>query len=260
MTRRLAFGAAMLVSLAGMPAQAQVLYDAFSGPHIDPTKWIATRLCVNNAYDCPREIRLGHLRLAARGYGGTSASGVTFAESPLLFKNPEAVGTIQFRFIVTSFSGQACSESHGNDEAAHPQLLAHGAFFSDGGVDVIAYLMVERRTDDPDLPRNMLRVGAFMSKGNTFFNNVDLGTVRVGEPAVATLKWEPTSDRFVVRLVKFGPPLVTEQTMEYIESDSTPAAIPFRSLRVGTFAPNCSGEQSFAAMDASIDYVRVATP
>ena len=124
MKRRLSLSCALLVCLAWMPAQAQVLYDAFSGNHIDPAKWIATPMCVASGHDCAREVRNGHLRLAVRGYGAaTHSSGVAVAESQLLFANPEAIETIQFRFTVTSSSSKACPA---NVEAAHPQLLTPG--------------------------------------------------------------------------------------------------------------------------------------
>jgi hypothetical protein len=118
---------------------------------------------------------------------------------------------------------------------------------------------VERLAEgDASLPAKTLRVGAFMSKGNTFFNNVDLGTVKAGEPAIATLTWEPENSRFLARVVKtFTRPSVVEQTMVYSETDDAAPATPLKSLRVGTFAPNCTDGQSFAAMEAHIDNVRV---
>lgn len=257
MKRRLSLGCAVLVGLAWLPAQAQVLYDAFSGDHIDPTKWIATPMCADNAYDCAREVRLGHLRLAVRGYGATTDSTeVTFAESQLLFKNPSAIETIQFRFTVTSFTSQACPF---NDNDAHPQLLAHGAFFAGAGEDAVAYLMVERLAgdSDPSLPANALRVAGFTT-GTTEAIFVDLGTVKVWEPAVATLTWDKTSKAFVWRVVKaFTTPHVVEETRHYVDDDASPPADAFKSLRVGTFAPNCVAEPSVAAMDVNIDNVRV---
>jgi hypothetical protein len=258
-------GGALLVCLAWMPAQAEVLYDGFNGAHIDSAKWIATPMCADpGAYDCVREVRLGHLRLAVRKYGAADPSeGETFAESGLRVKqSPETIDGIRFRFRVTSFSGGACSSNE--FVAAHPQLLAHGAFFNSGDPtdpndDVIAYLMVERRTDDTDIAATALRVGGFMTKGNDFFNNdVDLGTVRVGEPAVATLKWDRDNAVVVWRVVRtFTQPYVVEVTRPSFQGPGNAPADPFKSFRVGTFVPNCTTEQSFAAMDALIDTVWV---
>jgi hypothetical protein len=172
----------------------------------------------SNGYDCAREVsrrdsrvarrrdeNLGPaLRLAVRGYGSPDADGgASFDQSQLLFRNPGAIETIRLRFMVNSFSSAPCPT---NSDAAHPQLLVSGTFFNSGGGDPIddvkAYLMVERRTDDVSPPPTSLRVGGFMSARGGFFNNVDLGTVELGEEATATLKWDPPNHAFVVRVVK----------------------------------------------------------
>ena len=269
MTRRIALGCALLIGLAWLPAQAQVLpiYDDFNGNQIDPTKWNTPPACTANDSSCVRKVHLGHLHLAVKGNGAADLdSGVTFAESQVLFQNPEPIETIRFRFTVTRSSARACPPDSNplNPEAAHPQLLLHGAFFNAGTElpedDVIAYLMVERRTDDLELAPAALRVAGFTSKGDTFSEHVDLGTLWVWEPAVATLRWDRANHAFVWQIVKaITHPHVVEGTLPYSEGDTTPPAEPFKSLRVGTFAPNCA-EPGFAAMDAFIDNVRVNRP
>lgn len=262
-------GCALLVCLAWLPAHAEGMriYDHFQGNDIDPDKWITPPMCGPTAI-CAREVQNGHLRLAVRGYGAEEPPGeVTFAESQVLFAEPEAIETIRALFVVKGASARACPANP--EEAAHPQMLVHGAFFNAGATgnpdeDVIAYLMVERRTDDPSLPATSLRVGGFMSTSIGFFNNVDLGTVRIGEPAVATLRWDRAAKAFVVRIVRtLTRPFVVEQTMHYgdvlPQARHNPAAEPFKSLRVGSFAPNCP-TPSLAAMDARIDAVWVNTP
>ena len=87
---------------------------------------------------------------------------------------------------------------------------------------------------------------------------MDLGTVKVGEPAVATLKLDRTTKTFVWRVVKtFTSPHVAEAVVPYVEDDTTPPGEPLKTLGVLGFAPNCEVTQSFAAMDANIDNVRV---
>ena len=128
MKGRIGFGCALLVCLAWMPAQAQVLYDSFSAGHIDPAKWDVSPLCVSpRAYDCAREVESGRLHLAVRGYGATE-----IPEAQVFFKNPEPIDTIRFSFVVTSFSAQGCSAPPEPPPAAHPQLAVYGSFF-DGG-------------------------------------------------------------------------------------------------------------------------------
>ena len=100
MRRFISIAWALCAWLAWTPVQAQIVptYDAFNGNHIDPAKWIATPMCVSNAYDCVREVQLGHLRLAARGYGDSNSDdGETFAASQLLFAHPESVGSRPWR-------------------------------------------------------------------------------------------------------------------------------------------------------------------
>jgi hypothetical protein len=120
-------GCAMLACLARMPAQAEMLYDGFTEPHIDPAKWIGRAMCQDaKAYDCVREALLGHLRLAVRGNGNPDlTSGEAIAESGLRSRAPETIDGIRFRFVVKSFSSQGCSSPGGL--AAHPQLLAFGS-------------------------------------------------------------------------------------------------------------------------------------
>ena len=87
--------------------------------------------------------------------------------------------------------------------------------------------------------------------------NVDLGTLRVGEPATATLKWDAARNTFVWRIVKaITHPHVAEQLMPYPAPPTGPAGEPVKSLSVRSFAPDC-GIPSLAAMDAWIDNVAV---
>jgi hypothetical protein len=262
MNRRWTYGLALLACLVGRPSAAQALlpYDDFAAGRIDPAKWLTTPICSSNGYDCAREVKINHLRLAVQSYGTASTdSGTTVDTSQLLFRNPNAIDTIRVRLKVDSFSSAACPA---NNEAAHPQLVMSGAFFNAGSGapqdDVFAFFIVERRTDDPSIPATSLRVGAFMSIGDTFFNNVLLGTLEVGEPATATLEWNRQSHRFVVRIVKTVTiPQVVEATLPYSQADNLPPASPMKALQVNTFTPNCTTVQSFSAMEARLDNIRV---
>jgi hypothetical protein len=50
--------------------QSLTTYDSFNGSFINPDKWLNGGMCYGNGYDCAREVRDGHLRLATRAYGG----------------------------------------------------------------------------------------------------------------------------------------------------------------------------------------------
>jgi hypothetical protein len=223
-------------------------------------------MCVDpNAYDCVREALLGHLRLAVKGYGGPLLDGgVTVADSGLQLRSPEAIDGIRFRFVVKSFGNRACPNDDDPETpdpaAAQSQLLAQAAFRSVGPldpVDVIAYFLVERRSDDTDIPATRLRVIGFLSQGESFFGNVDLGTVRLGEPAMATLKWDPAEQVIVWRIVRTVTTPYTQEAMSDPFPITGPAIDPSKSLLVRTFAPNCSSARGFAAMEALIDTVWV---
>jgi hypothetical protein len=100
-----------------------------------------------------------------------------------------------------------------------------------------------------------------MSTNGVFFNNVGLGTVEVDEAVQLTLRWDRANHAFVIRAVKsITVPSVVEVTMPYSQADITAPASQFKALQVGSFAPNCTTGQSFAAMDANIDNIRVNGP
>jgi len=247
-----------VVTLAS--AKSLVTYDNFSGGFIDPAKWIVFSPCATNTYDCVREERNSALRLGLRAYGSnTSDAGISFSASEVQFRNPNVINTIQAATTIDSFSSSACPA---NLEAAHPQFLVSGTFFNAGSGnpqdDVQAYVMIERRTDDPGLPSTTLRVGAFMSIGGTFFNNVDLGTVETGEEATLSLAWDRTNKTFIAQVIRSQTiPLVEQQSMPYSQPDSLPPSFQFKSIRVGAFTPNCTTNVTFTAMKANIGVVKV---
>jgi len=243
------------------PAQNTLgLYDDFSQGFIDPSKWLVSPMCGFTGYDCAREVQHGHLRLAVRGYGNPdSNSGTSFAASQVMFRNPTSIDSIQLNLNVGSFISSACPA---NSDAAHPQFIVSGTFFNTGtgnaSGDVSAFFMVERRTDDTFDPPGVLRVGGFMFLNGQFFNNVDLGTLQVGEAAQATLRLDRLNHAVVVRIVKsMTTPSIVEQSMPYFVPDSFPPFNSFKMIQVNSFAPNCTAQQSVAAMDANVDNVRV---
>lgn len=251
----------LLAVVAGAQTQSLVIYDDFGGSFINPAKWNVFSPCATpTTYDCVREQRDEALRLGLRAYSSnTSDTGISFSDSAVQFRNPGLINTIQVKTTINSFSSASCPA---NPEAAHPQFLVSGAYFNTGSGtfqdDVQAYVMIERRTDDPSLPQSTLRVAAFMSVGTTFFNNVDLGTVQTGEEATLTLTWNRASKTFVAQIVRqLTTPLVEQQTMSYSQPDSLPPSFLFRRIQVGTYVPNCTANVAFAAMKARIEAVSV---
>ena len=243
------------------PAQNTLnLYDDFSEGFIDPSKWSVSPMCGFTGYDCAREVQHGHLRLAVRGFGDpNSDSGISFAASQVNFRNPNSIDSIQVNLNIQSFTSTACPA---NSNAAFPQFLISGTFFNTGtgnaSGDVSGFLVVTRSTDDTFDPPGVLRVGGFMFLNGQFFNNVDLGTLQVGEGAQATLRLDRLNHAVVVRIVKSSTiPSIVEQSMPYSVPDSFPPFDSFKMIQVNSFAPNCTAQRSVTAMDANVDNVRV---
>jgi hypothetical protein len=262
----------VLAVVAVAHTQSLATYDDFDGSFINPAKWSVFAACATvslnpsvqpqnpTAYDCVREQRDDVLRLGLRAYSSnTSDTGILFSGSGVQFRNPGPINTIRVKTTINSFSTQGCPA---NSEPAHPQFLISGRYFNAGSGtfqdDVQAYVMIERTSDDLSLPQTILRVGAFMSIGSAFFNNVDLGTIQTGEEATLTLTWKRDNKAFVAQVVRQQTmPLVEEQTMSYSQSDSLPPSFPIKGIQVGTFVPNCTANVAFAAMKARISVVRV---
>jgi len=236
------------------------LYDDFSEGFIDPSKWSVSPMCGFTGYDCVREVQHGHLRLAVRGYGDpNSDSGISFAASQVMFRNPSSIDSIQVNLNVGSFFTSGCSA---NSNPAFPQFLLSGTFFNtgtgDGTGDVSGFLDVTHDTNDTFDPPGVLRVVGFMFLNGQFFNNVDLGTLQVGEGAQATLRLDRLNHAVVVRIVKtITTPSIVEQSMPYSVPDSFPPFNSFKMIQVNSFAPNCTAQRSGTAMEANIDNVRV---
>src|SRR5215472_171457 len=236
------------------------LYDDFSEGFIDPSKWSVSPMCGFTGYDCAREVQHGHLRLAVRGFGDpNSDSGISFAASQVNFRNPNSIDSIQVNLNIQSFTSTACPA---NSNAAFPQFLISGTLFNtgtgDATGDVSGFLVVTRRTDDTFDPPGVLRVIGFMFLNGQFFNNVDLGTLQVGEGAQATLRLDRLNHAVVVRIVKsMTTPSIVEQSMPYSVPDSLPPFDSFKMIQVNSFAANCTAQRSVTAMEATVDNVRV---
>jgi hypothetical protein len=252
---RYVYLASLCLLAVSMQAQNLSTYDAFNAKVINPDKWLAGGMCFGNGYDCVREVREGQLRLATRAYGWRDSDiGSDFSGSGLSFPFPDKINTLEIRFKVKSFNGAGCDT---NTDLAHSQQLLFGSFFNSGSGDpsddVFAYFAVEG-----NVPGTSLFVHGFMFSQNQFFNDVDLGTLEIGEPATATLRWDRANKTFVVRVVKTRTvPSVVEQTMPYSQADDQPPTQRFKSLQVGTFTPSCTTARSFTAMESAIDNVRV---
>ena len=257
----LAMSVSMALIQSTAAAGALQPYDDFRQGWINPDKWSALPMCTSGALDCVREARQGALRLALVGLGGRdSNTGTRYNSTGLAMLNPEGVTAIQANFVVNSHTEQACPA---NADPAHPQFLLHGSFFNTGSGlpadDVQAFVQVERLADEAGTPAKSVRVGGFMYGAGRFFNNIELGTVEIGERASIQLRWQPDQHLFTLHLRRARTaPSSAEGQMRYTLPDGFPAATPFRHVSLNAFSPNCVESAAFSAMDVSVESIRIA--
>ena len=102
------------------------LYDSFRGPFIDPQKWDGVGGLSRNTPELVREVRNGHLRLAARTYGNRWAdSGGEFDLAELDFKDPQTITSFGAWVVVTSVGGLSCTS---NSVITDPTVHLIGVF------------------------------------------------------------------------------------------------------------------------------------
>jgi tetratricopeptide (TPR) repeat protein len=233
------------------------LFDRFSKGEIDSKKWSYFTMCPG----CARELRDGHLRLMARAFGPSSIDkGVShFTSGQGLLTDRASIDMVQFRFAINSFSSTPCPT---NAAAATSKLSFQGHFFNSGTWDVfddMAASVVVAHGSNDKLPSTSLSVSGVLQTRDQIVSRVDLGTVEVGEPATASIRWDQENKVFVVQLARTQTvPLVVEHTMPYKQRDDTHAANPFKQFVAAADVPNCTSAKSFASIDSRIDWVRVS--
>ena len=246
-------------------ATAGTLYDDFNEKWLDPMKWAAmsgassayTEACYwsTNILECIREIRDGKLRLAVKSYGGTDSNdGSQYGESKIAFV--QSFSTLTADVVVRSTKSTDCSA---NSTYSWAQAMFTGTFFNSGSGDpnddVDAHITFAHTSlDNPGL----LNVGAFLFWQGQYFNFVTVGTVSVGTPTRATLRWVPSGHKFVAGFEN----LVTHQRfwaeVPYSMSDSTPPSHYWDALYVQTFPANCMAQQTSSQMEANFDNVVIS--
>jgi len=234
------------------------LYDSFTGPFINPSKWSPQWQCGGTVMECVREIQQDQLRLRIRAYGATNTNnGSQFGGSGLSFASNSATD-IAADLTVLHSTAQACSTNPGFGGGGHAQVLLFGTFFNGGAGtsadDVQAFLQLDHPAT---LQAGVVDVGGFLFHQGQFFGNVDLGLVNVGEPIRVELVWDRSNHRFVVRLFRPLSGTTVEQSMPYTISDTTPAVSPFRSIDANVFPANCVGTRKSAELEVFFNDVFV---
>lgn len=231
------------------------LYDNFDRQFINPLKWFSQWQCGSpSVMECDRDIYNGRLRLRVRSYGTNSDNEGRQDGISQLYLTAAAATDISADVIVQSTTARACA-ANAND--AHGQALLFGNFFNGGGGtftdDVTAFLQLDRSYS---FPVGLVDVGGFLQYQGQFFDNVDLGFIRIGELVRIELKWDRPNHRFIIRLFRPSTGTTSEQYMPYALSDVTPAVFPYKALSGRSFSPNCTSGVTFADMSVLFDNVR----
>lgn len=158
-----------------------------------------------------------------------------------------------------SASAAACPASA--DFNAGTQAIIAGNFFNSGSGspadDVQALVLLNRLPTDPP---GVLSAIAFLSWQGQFFDNIDLGIVNVGQHIVVRLTWNQRDHNFLAGWTDMASGTVTQLPMPYNITDTSPAAVQYKSLGVRVFTPNCIGTQvPVDDMEATFDNVMVGS-
>lgn len=250
-----------LGTVALVPAVAQNgsnaglrVYDSFDTAFLDPSKWLAQWQCGGTVMECVREISDERLRLRVRGYGASDSNqGTQFGSSGLSLASASATD-IAVDVVVQRSVPQPCSTNPGY--SGHAQFLVSGSFFNGGGNtpddDVQAYLQLDRY---PFYPAGTVFAGGFLKYQGQFFDNVELGSVSIGERARLELLWDRPNHRFIVRLFRPASGTFAEQSMPYSVSDALPAVAPFKNIDANVYPANCVGSHLSSELEVFVNDV-----
>jgi len=234
------------------------LYDNFERKHLNPDKWVSQWQCGSpSVMECDRGIVDHKLRLYVRDYGARDTNtNIQYGVSELDLR-ATAVTDISAGIVVLKTDSQGCTTSPQPATGTKGQALIYGSYFNGGGGtandDVQAFLDLERRSTDP---LGVLEASGFLGYQGTFFGDVDLGPVNVGERVIAELFWDKRNHRFIAHVFHPDTGASYEQTMPYSISDSMDAVFPLRGLSARGFSENCTGVKTFADMEVAFDEVK----
>ncbi len=246
------------------PLASERLYDDFTRPWLDASKWLTLPTCSAtifldttaslNLLDCAREIQDNKLRLLVKAYGNAvSDEGRQFGPSELYFINPNAVNSIAATLRVNRVDAVACPS---NSTASFGQTILGGNYFNpatgDPNDDVAAILIVEHAAIDT---AGTLNVGALVFSPNAFYGFSHLGTIQFHELLTAKVQWDQPNHRFVFTVASAS--LRSTDSIYYSVPDTMPAVGAIKLLAARAFAPNCTTEHTTADIEVLFDKVAI---
>src|SRR5690349_5249903 len=126
-------GLISLVAVLCIPVHGQnslVLYDDFSHPLIDPSKWVGGEV-FGSGRETIRMISGGQLAMSCRSYGSTASdTGNQNGFLKLFFVNPATITTIRAAVRVNGLQAIGCSTPGSFGTGVRAEI--HGRFFNTG--------------------------------------------------------------------------------------------------------------------------------
>jgi hypothetical protein len=253
---RRALIAGALLALTAPSAQAQlVVYDDFSAPRIDASKWFGRQLQTRaggngDLLEVQREVTADQaLVLQARAVGAKGTDGGLFtAENALFLRRPGLVNDIAFDVVVKRAEAAGCAT------AAASQAAARGVFtlFNDGEADSIAIVEVGISSITA---AGGLTVSASLVRRTADTDSVlaslALGAANFGDQIKLRVRWDAAKNQ--VRFLRDG---LVAGTAEYTNPVVSSTGRP-KYLSVLTSVADCGKDQSSAAIVAQFDNVRI---
>jgi hypothetical protein len=247
--------------LTGVPSPAlaqTTLYDNFSAPDLDPSKWYGWQYTSGPGapLELVRQVQSGTLLLSHRVAGSPAFDfGTHESDNVVSLRNDAGTGdrrlsAIQFDVNVSSFVATSCPTS-GTRSFAVARAI-YGAFF-DGRGDVRVYLEVRRDSASTD-PPDMLRVVGYLwhDVDGMLPGSLDLGPLSTTTTATLRASWDQVGHK-----VDFQMNQNPAESIPYTRDDSQLPRSPFGNLAATGFAANCMAGRQFAAITASFANVFV---
>jgi hypothetical protein len=239
-------------ALACAPAIAEaqlVLYDDFSAPQLDETRWIGREIG-GGVLEIQREIQNERLTLQVRVRAGLAdPSHERVGENALVPRRSKQFDEIAFHVAVRKADVSACAS--GEESVA----AARGVYplFNDGTGDVVAIIAAERSS--AAAPGDLDVVGSLVHRsdaGDALLGSVHLGSAVVGQWMRLRVKWAAAAS--AVRYQKDAEPV---SSIEYTNAVVAAPAAPRKYLGAQGVAGGCPSATASSSLVAAFDNVRV---
>jgi len=264
-TRALSVLTGVVLIFAPAQSQAQVIFDPFTGPKIDPNTWHgfedAGDTGTSNT-ETARSIQNGQLQMSLTSYGTTASNSgqAGFASTRLRLNNPGGLSVLVVQATVTQATAQACAANTSPSEA-RVRLL--GAFFNDGSStgpndrtgDVLAEVqMILDSKAGPIFDLTALRCADSQCASTNLIGSVQFVTTWVtGQKRMIVLAWDAPNNQFL-GFVDFQQPNQEMHVVPYgVLSDAKPPVFDLKGPAITTAMANCTAGRTTSQMTALFD-------